>query len=146
MLVPILKLITWQDDELLQRVREGFEQTRVPLQMLRVRLKQWWFLLYFIFFVVLKNRLKRTYGPITFTQVSSWFNNFFCCTFGPLFFIQVADLASCHTFGLMKWYGTKSATFCKDMRPKLQQKKLWDQIETWAKVMRPKLQQKKLWD
>ena len=40
MLVPILKLIAWQDDELLQRVREGCEQTRVPLQMLRVRLKQ----------------------------------------------------------------------------------------------------------
>ena len=32
------------------------------------------------------------------------------------------------------------------MGPKLQQKKLLDQIETFAKVMRPKLQQKKLWD
>ena len=32
------------------------------------------------------------------------------------------------------------------MGPKLQQKKSWDQIETFAKVMGPKLQQKKLWD
>ena len=32
------------------------------------------------------------------------------------------------------------------MRPKLQQKKLWDQIEIFAKVIGPKLQQKKLWD
>ena len=32
------------------------------------------------------------------------------------------------------------------MRQKLQQKKLWDQIETFAKVMGPKLQQKNLWD
>ena len=32
------------------------------------------------------------------------------------------------------------------MWPKLQQKKLWDQIETFAKVMGPKVQQKKLWD
>ena len=32
------------------------------------------------------------------------------------------------------------------MGPKLQQKKLWDQIETFPKVMGSKLQQKKLWD
>ena len=38
-----------------------------------------------------------------------------------------------------KWYGTKSATFCKDMGPKVQQKKLWDQTETWVKVMGPKV-------
>ena len=36
--------------------------------------------------------------------------------------------------------------FSEVMGPKLQQKKLWDQIETFAKVMGPKLQQKKLWD
>ena len=32
-------------------------------------------------------------------------------------------------------HGTKSAILAKDMGPKLQQKKLWDQIETLAKVM-----------
>ena len=32
------------------------------------------------------------------------------------------------------------------MGPKLQQKKLWDQNETFVIVMGPKLQQKKLWD
>ena len=42
------------------------------------------------------------------------------------------------------WDGWKSTwdqrSFSKDMGPKLQQKKLWDQIETFAKVMGPKLQ------
>ena len=38
--------------------------------------------------------------------------------------------------------GINSETFSKVMRPKLQQKKLLDQIETFAKVMGPKLQQK----
>ena len=42
--------------------------------------------------------------------------------------------------------GTNSETFSKVLGPKLQQKKLLDQIETFAKVMGPKLQQKKLWD
>ena len=32
------------------------------------------------------------------------------------------------------------------MGPQLQQKKLWDQNETFVIVMGPKLQQKKLWD
>ena len=34
---------------------------------------------------------------------------------------------------------TKSAILAKDMGPKMQQKKLWDQIETLTKVMRPKV-------
>ena len=42
--------------------------------------------------------------------------------------------------------GTKGGTFWEVMRPKLQQKKLWDQNETFVIVMRLKLQQKKLWD
>ena len=42
--------------------------------------------------------------------------------------------------------GTKGMTFSEVMRPKLQQKKVMDQIETFAKVMGPKLQQKKIWD
>ena len=34
---------------------------------------------------------------------------------------------------------TKSAILAKDMGPKMQQKKLWDQIETLTKVMGPKV-------
>ena len=51
---------------------------------------------------------------------------------------------------------TNGGTFLEVLGPKLQQKKLWDQIETFAKFMGPKLQQKsyetklrplpKLWD
>jgi len=41
--------------------------------------------------------------------------------------------------------GTNCGMFWKVMRSKLQQKKLWIQIETFPKVMGPKLQQKKLW-
>ena len=36
-------------------------------------------------------------------------------------------------------HGTKSAILAKDMGPKVQQKKLQDQIETLAKVMGPKM-------
>ena len=41
--------------------------------------------------------------------------------------------------------GTNGEMFSEVMRSKLQQKKLWIQIETFPKVMGPKLQQKKLW-
>ena len=34
---------------------------------------------------------------------------------------------------------TKSAILAKDIGPKMQQKKLWDQIETLTKVMGPKV-------
>ena len=35
--------------------------------------------------------------------------------------------------------GTNGGTFSEVMRPKLQQKKLWDQIETFTKVMGSKV-------
>ena len=36
-------------------------------------------------------------------------------------------------------HGTKYAILAKDIGPKVQQKNLWDQIETLAKIMGPKL-------